>query len=183
MQRLHVIGGKNHGKTQLVVELVQEFSRRGLKVGTIKHTRHEHELDTPGKDSHRHREAGAAAVGILASSMGAVFWPADRDALGDEDRYAPFAPLLADCDLVLVEGDSQTDAPKIEVWRAALGTTPLACCDTSILAVITDDVLPLKTPVHSRSNVPELADWILRHARQTDAFNPEWSSFLISQGA
>ena len=64
MNRIHIIGRKNHGKTQLVVELVEEFSLRGLRVGTIKHTHHDHELDTPGKDSHRHRSAGAAVVVI-----------------------------------------------------------------------------------------------------------------------
>jgi molybdopterin-guanine dinucleotide biosynthesis protein MobB len=74
MKRLHVIGGKNHGKTTLVVELVKEFSRRGISVGTIKHTHHQHELDVPGKDSYRHRMAGAAAVGILSPSMSALFF-------------------------------------------------------------------------------------------------------------
>jgi molybdopterin-guanine dinucleotide biosynthesis protein MobB len=62
VKRLHIIGGKNHGKTMLVVELVQEFARRGIPVGTIKHTHHHHEVDVPGKDSHRHRLAGAAAA-------------------------------------------------------------------------------------------------------------------------
>lgn len=125
MQRIHVIGRKNHGKTQLVVELVEELHRRGLRVGTIKHTHHRHELDTPGKDSHRHRTAGAAVVGILSPSMSAVFLPAEG-ALSDEDRYTAMALLFADCKLVLVEGDSQTSWPKIEVWRAALQTAPLS---------------------------------------------------------
>jgi molybdopterin-guanine dinucleotide biosynthesis protein MobB len=160
MQRVHIIGGKNHGKTQLIVELVQELSGRGLRVGTIKHTHHEHELDTPGKDSHRHREAGAAAVGILSRTLSAVFLPIDPGASGPVDRYAPLARILADCDLVLVEGDTQAAAPRIEVWRAALGTPPLAERDPAILAVVTDDSLATATTVLARSDVPQLASWI-----------------------
>jgi molybdopterin-guanine dinucleotide biosynthesis protein B len=166
MRRIHVIGRKNHGKTQLVVELVEELSRRGLRVGTIKHTHHHHELDTPGKDSHRHRAAGAAAVGILSPAMSAVFLPAQQPQDG-EDRYRAFAALFAACDLVIVEGDSQTAAPKIEVWRAAAGGQPLALHDHSILAVVTDDPLPLEpAAVRLRSDVPGLATWLLQSRAQ-----------------
>lgn len=161
MKRIHVIGRKNHGKTHLVGELVTEFTRTGLRVGTIKHTHHRHELDTPGKDSHRHRMAGAAAVGILSPSMNAVFLPAEHWSAG-QDRYEAMAPLFADCDIVVVEGDSQTQAPKIEVWRAILGTAPLIGEDASILAVVTDDPLPVEATVHRRSNVKELGAWILK---------------------
>jgi len=160
MQRIHVIGRKNHGKTQLVVELVEEFRRRGLRVGTIKHTHHRHELDTPGKDSHRHRTAGAQVVGILSPSMSAVFLPAE-DAFSDEDRYTAMAPLFSDCDLVVVEGDSQTSWPKVEVWRAMSQTAPLSAEDSSILAVVTDDRPPVSTTVLPRGDVPRLAEWLL----------------------
>ena len=60
--RIHVVGRRNHGKTTLLVELVEELCRRGLRVGTLKHSSHTHELDTPGKDSHRHRLAGLNAA-------------------------------------------------------------------------------------------------------------------------
>jgi molybdopterin-guanine dinucleotide biosynthesis protein MobB len=160
VKRLHIVGGKDHGKTALVVELVQEFVRRGVPVGTIKHTHHHHELDVPGKDSHRHRQAGAAAVGILSPSMSAIFLPAGKDDIGETDRYAIFAPVFSHCRLVLVEGDSLTDAPKIEVWRSELETAPLAAGDESILAVVTDDLPALATEVLSRSDVVRLAIWI-----------------------
>lgn len=160
MQRIHIIGRKNHGKTQLVVELVEEFRRRGLRVGTIKHTHHRHELDTPGKDSHRHRTAGAQVVGILSPSMSAVFWPAE-EAVSDEERYAAMGPLFADCDLVVVEGDSQTLAPKIEVWRAVLEAVPISTEDHSVLAVVTDDPLSVGVPVLPRTDVSRLAQWLL----------------------
>ncbi len=164
MKRIHIIGRKNHGKTQLVVDLVEEFTRRGLRVGAVKHTHHEHELDTPGKDSHRHRGAGAAMVGILSRNMSAVFIPSQHISKG-RDPYAVLAGIFTDCDLVVVEGDSQTPAPKIEVWRGDLGTKPLAEDDDTILAVVTNDPLDISTPTHQRANVPELADWILKNLR------------------
>ena len=160
MKRLHIVGGKNHGKTTLIVELVQELSRRGLFVGTIKHTHHHHELDVPGKDSYQHRMAGACAVGILSPAMSAVFLPVDQAASDDEDRYAALARIFQECRLVLVEGDSQTTAPKIEVWRSSLGTPPLATRDKSIMALVTDDTPPSVKFVLHRADIGRLADWI-----------------------
>ena len=100
MKRIHIIGSKNHGKTLLVTELVQELSSRGYRVGTIKHTHHQHELDSPGKDSHKHREAGAAVVGILTRSLNAIFWQPDAAKFATpDDRYEAFAESFADCQL------------------------------------------------------------------------------------
>jgi molybdopterin-guanine dinucleotide biosynthesis protein B len=164
-KRLHVIGGKNHGKTTLIVDLIGEFSRMGVAVGTVKHTHHRHELDVPGKDSYRHREAGAKVVGILSPSLTAIFLPHDERATATGDRYAPFAPMLAACQIVLVEGDSQADSLKIEVWRKELGTPPLAAHDPSILAVVTDDVCPVLAEILTRSRVAHVASWILDRLR------------------
>jgi molybdopterin-guanine dinucleotide biosynthesis protein MobB len=161
MNRLHIIGGKNHGKTTLVVDLVKELTQRGVSVGTVKHTHHEHELDVSGKDSHSHRIAGAAAVGILSPSMTAMFLPFKSNDQGGYDRYSVFASAFAGCRLILVEGDSQTQAPKIEVWRQELGTPPMANQDSTILAVVTDDSLSIAAEVLPRSDVAGLADWLL----------------------
>jgi molybdopterin-guanine dinucleotide biosynthesis protein B len=159
MKRLHIIGGKNHGKTTLLVELLGELGRRGIAVGTIKHTHHDHELDVPGKDSYRHRLAGAAAVGILSPAMTAVFLPAMSN--DTSDPYAIFAPFFTRCRVILVEGDSQTTAPKIEVWRRELGTPPLAAENKSILAVVSDDPLPIEAQVLLRSDIAGLVDWLV----------------------
>ncbi|TWU21770.1 molybdopterin-guanine dinucleotide biosynthesis protein B [Bythopirellula polymerisocia] len=163
MKRIHIIGGKNHGKTTLVTELVQGMTARGIRVGTIKHTHHQHELDVPGKDSHRHRQAGAVVVGILSRSMNAVFWPPESiDDSSLDSRYDVFESNFADCQLVLVEGDTQTQARKIEVWRESLGTAPLALKDPSILAVVSHDkVANLAVPVWPRADISLLADNIL----------------------
>jgi molybdopterin-guanine dinucleotide biosynthesis protein MobB len=161
LKRVHIVGRKNSGKTTLVVDLVQHLTASGYRVGTIKHTHHHHELDTPGKDSHRHRRAGAAVVGILSPGMTAVFQPTDDDAHDGSDRYEKLAPMFADCDLVLVEGNLQTTAFKVEVWRAAITEAPIASTDASISAVITDDPVELTVPAWSRSDVSRIAKLLL----------------------
>lgn len=157
MKRIHIIGRKNSGKTTLITEIVQELTRRGRRVGTIKHTHHHHELDTPGKDSHRHREAGAAAVGVLSRGLNAIFWP-QRSEEGKSNAYQQFEQMMRQCDIVLVEGDSQTDAPKIEVFRVATESELMAKSDPTIRAVITDDVLDIKIPVWSRDDLSLIVD-------------------------
>jgi len=160
-RRIHIVGRKNSGKTTLVCDLVSEFTARGIKVATVKHTHHQHELDTPGKDSHKHREAGAAAVGILSPQMAAMFIPSSREDSG-EQRYARFESLFAECRLILVEGDLQSPAPRLEVWRSVVSERPYAADDPRILAVISDDdVLLVSSVVWPRHNVSQIADRIL----------------------
>jgi molybdopterin-guanine dinucleotide biosynthesis protein B len=159
MKRLHVVGRKNSGKTTLIVDLIEIFSSRGYCVGTIKHTHHEHELDTPGKDSYRHREAGSKAVGIISPKMNAIFWPKNiQDEVGD--KYQQFDEWMDDCDMVLVEGDSQANALKIEVYRFATGNEPMAKADRSIRAVITDDEICFDQERWMRSKLHLIADRI-----------------------
>jgi molybdopterin-guanine dinucleotide biosynthesis adapter protein len=160
--RVHIVGRKNSGKTTLVCELVREFTSRGIRVATIKHTHHHHELDTPGKDSHLHREAGAAAVGILSPQMTAMFVPSDRELRG-EQRYEQFESLFADCRLILVEGDLNSAAPRVEVWRSVVSEEPYASKDPAIRAVVSDDFVDgLVCSIWSRSDIANLADRILR---------------------
>jgi molybdopterin-guanine dinucleotide biosynthesis adapter protein len=171
MNRVHIIGGKNHGKTTLMVDLVSEFHTRGMRVGTIKHTHHSHELDIPGKDSHRHREAGAVVSGILSQSMNAVFWydeglkNSEESHLDPDGRYCSFSWAFADCDILLVEGDTQTDAFKLEVWRAVNDTPPIAGRVNNVLAIVTDDRIETPLPILARANVAAVADFILDSCR------------------
>lgn len=130
-------------------------------MATVKHTHHHHELDAPGKDSHKHREAGAAAVGILSPQMTALFIPADREQQG-ESRYANFEALFSGCDLILVEGDLHASAPRIEVWRHTATESPYAANDSEILAVVSDEIPQgLKCPVWSRHDIAKIADNIV----------------------
>lgn len=168
MKRIHILGRKNHGKTTLLVELVERLTIAGLRVGTIKHTHHAHELDTPGKDSHRHRAAGASVSAILSRSLNAVYWPPQlqkNDAEGTTvNRYAAFEPHFSDCDLVLVEGDTTCRGIKIEVWRQAIGSEPMALDDPQILALVTDDVVEVPIPRVPRSDVAAIAAKVLQLA-------------------
>jgi molybdopterin-guanine dinucleotide biosynthesis protein MobB len=179
MKRLHIIGRKNHGKTTLVVDLVKEFANRGISVGTVKHTHHRHELDVPGKDSYRHRMAGATAVGILSPSMSAIFLPIDDGANGD--RYTVFEQMFTQCQFILVEGDSTSPALKLEVWRRELGTPPMIRTDKSIRAIVTDDTLPDPAEILRRTDVAKLADWILRQLHNNaEMHEPQISSSLFN---
>jgi molybdopterin-guanine dinucleotide biosynthesis adapter protein len=167
MRRIHIIGRKNNGKTTLVSDLVIEFRKRGLQVGTIKHTHHHHELDAPGKDSHRHRESGASVVGILSRSMSAAFWPNEEVPEKDrstqtESRYTEFEPVFSKCDLVIVEGDTQTTAPKLEVWRSELGPIQKSDQIENVRAIVTDDAGTFHLPTVPRSDVPTVANLIFQ---------------------
>lgn len=161
MKRIHIVGRKNSGKTTLIVELVSEFTQRGYRVGTIKHTHHNHELDTPGKDSHRHRQAGSSAVGILSPGMNAIFWPQQSNQT-KAASYEQFDSMMNQCDIVLVEGDSKTSASKIEVFRAANAGQPMSNSDPLISAVVTDDRLDVSVPVWKRRDLDALVGNIER---------------------
>ena len=130
-----VIGGKNSGKTSLMERLVAEITGRGFSVSTVKHVHHAVDLDLPGKDTYRHRIAGAREV-VLAS--------ADRFALmvehrGPEPELTTVLARLAPVDLVLVEGYKRDAHPKVEVWRAETGHPLIQPHDPLVRAVATDD--------------------------------------------
>ncbi|MFN3346636.1 MAG: molybdopterin-guanine dinucleotide biosynthesis protein B [Candidatus Bipolaricaulaceae bacterium] len=129
MKVLAVIGHQGAGKTTLICQLIPVLRARGYRVGTVKHVGPEVEPDTPGKDSFRHREAGAERVLLYSQRLGALFW----DHLGDPvEEY--IARYMDDLDLVILEGFKESTFPKIEVYR---GGEPLAG-RTPVLAVVTD---------------------------------------------
>ena len=160
MKTIGVIGWKNSGKTTLVSKLVNYFSSLNLKVGVIKHAHHSFDVDHPGKDSHRHRTAGASQV-LLAST--------ERWALMNEHRGAPepsLSALLAKLDpvdLVLIEGWKRDKHPKVEAWRAETGHPLIAPNDPTILAVASDSALELDRPVFDLNDTAAVADFILAH--------------------
>ncbi len=136
MKTFGIVGRQNSGKTHLVVRLVAEFRRRGQSVSTIKHTHHHDiELDSPGKDSYRHREAGAREVLVASDHRWFLVHTVETavpPALGE------LVARLAPCDLVLVEGyKGFAGHARLEVHRPAVtgATEPLAAADPSILAV------------------------------------------------
>ena len=157
MKLIHIVGRKNHGKTTLMVELIRELTRRGVSVGTIKHSSHVHELDTPGKDSYLHRQAGANPAAVVAQNLIGLFLPHSAELT----PYATLAPMFAECALVLVEGDIDGPGDKIEVWRRAVGGPCLALDRRDIAAVVTDDPLELDIPIWPRREVAALSEHLL----------------------
>lgn len=153
-----VTGWKNNGKTGLMERLVAEIINRGLTVSTLKHAHHATDVDQPGTDSYRHRQAGAAEV-LLASP--------NRIAIMQELRGAPepsFTELLArlrPVDLVLVEGFKREAHPKIEAYRTAAGQPLIAPDNATIRAVASDVPLLLDRPVFDLDDTVAIADFLL----------------------
>lgn len=139
MRAFGVVGWKNNGKTTLVVRLVEHLTRQGLRVSTVKHAHHEVELDQPGKDSWRHREAGAQEVVVATSRRFAIIHELRGAA---EPGLDELLARLAPCDLALVEGFKRFPHPKIEVHRRERGTPLLAREDPTIVALATDEPFP-----------------------------------------
>ena len=158
MKLYGVTGWKNAGKTGLMERLVAEITGRGLTVSTVKHAHHSFDVDHPGRDSYRHRAAGAHEV-LLASKH--------RLALMRELRGAPEPGLddllekLAPVDLVLIEGYKRAPHPKVEAFRAAARSALIAPGDPTIRAVAADGPLDLDRPVFDLDDTGRIADFIL----------------------
>ncbi len=144
----------------LIVDLVKELSSRGFKVGTLKHSPHDHELDKPGKDSFLHRKAGSFPAAVATKKMMAVYMP-----LQDIDNpFDHISPLFSQTDIVIVEGYINGPGIKLEVWRKEAEEQPFIYEREDIAAVITDDDLETKKPVWPRKDVTDLADKIQKLA-------------------
>lgn len=158
MRLYGVTGWKNAGKTGLMERLVAEITRRGFSVSTVKHAHHSFDVDHPGKDSHRHRSAGASQV--LLSSRNR--WALMSELRGQSEP--PLADLLVrldPVDLVLVEGYKRDSHPKVEAYRAETGNPLIAPGDPTIRAVASDTKLELDRPVFDLNDTEAVADFIL----------------------
>lgn len=152
-------GYSGSGKTTLIEKLIPVLAARGLRVSLIKHAHHNFDVDKPGKDSYRHREAGCAEVLVTSSK---------RFALMHELRGAP-EPSLEDlvarlslCDIVLVEGFKHEQIPKLEVHRGAApepGT--LFPHDTYIVGIATDVYVDAKLPCFDLDDISRIADFVM----------------------
>ena len=151
-------GFSGSGKTTLIEQLIPRFVMRGMRVSLIKHAHHNFDIDRPGKDSFRHREAGATEVLITSGH---------RWALMHELRDEPEPTLeqqllhLSPCDLVLVEGYKFDPIPKIEVYRASEGKQMLHPDDPYVVAVATDAPLDTALPVLDLNDPDRVAGFIL----------------------
>ncbi|PKP75826.1 MAG: molybdopterin-guanine dinucleotide biosynthesis protein B [Alphaproteobacteria bacterium HGW-Alphaproteobacteria-6] len=159
MRLYGVTGWKNTGKTHLMERLVAEITGRGLSVSTVKHAHHGADVDHPGRDSHRHRMAGAREV-IVASPLR---WALMHELRGaEEPALADLLARLSPVDLVLVEGYKREGHPKIETHRVAAGHPLIAPGDPTVRALASDGAAETALPVFDLDDTRAIADFILR---------------------
>lgn len=158
MKVLGIIGYKNAGKTSLVERLVTEITGRGYSVSTVKHAHHAFDLDQPGKDTFRHRAAGARQV-MLATGARWVLMSELRDM--PEPPLADLLARLDPVDLVLVEGYKRDSHRKIEVHRPATGHPLIAPGDPTVIAVATDGAPVVDVPCLDLNDTGAVADFVL----------------------
>ena len=158
MRLYGVTGWKNAGKTGLMERLVADIAGRGVTVSTVKHAHHTFDVDHPGKDSHRHRVAGATEVLLSSRNRWALMHELRGDA---EPPLEALLAKLAPVDLVLVEGYKRDRHPKIEAFRAETGHALIAPGDATIRAVASDVALDLDRPVFDLDATGAIADFIL----------------------
>lgn len=162
MKVLGFVGWSGSGKTTLLVAVLPLLRAAGLTVSTVKHTHHGFDMDRPGKDTYRHREAGAHEVLVAAGTR----WVLLHEVEGPEPSLPDLLDRMDPVDLVLVEGYKSHPFPKIEVHRPTLGKPPLWPDDPNVLAVASDAALDIAGRPWLDLNRPEaVARWIL--ARQT----------------
>lgn len=152
---LCVVGFSGSGKTTVTVGLIETLRHRGLQVGTIKHDVHGFEMDQPGKDSWRHKQAGAAATIITSPRQVGMVMDVDHD-----HQPMELLPLMAGMDIVLVEGFKRADLPKIEVLRMGNNQPPACKGDPNLLAVVSDTPLKWGIPCYQPDDFEGMADFI-----------------------
>jgi len=158
MRLYGIVGWKNAGKTGLMERLVTEITGRGFTVSTVKHAHHTFDVDHPGKDSFRHRAAGASEV-LLASRNRIALMQELRGA--EEPDLTTLLARLSPVDLVLVEGYKRDSHPKVEAHRAETGNPLIAPDDPTVRAVASDVPLDLDRPVFDLNDTTAVADFIV----------------------
>jgi len=151
-----IIGKSGSGKTTLLEKLIAALRRRSFRVGTIKHDVHGFEMDVPGKDSWRHKQAGALTTIISSPTKIGMVKDVNHDHTPEELRL-----LFTDVDIILAEGYKRESLPKIEVFRSEIHKTPVCTGDTNLLALVSDAQIDLNVPRFSPDNIDELADMLI----------------------
>ncbi len=155
-----VCGFKNSGKTTLVERLVLHLTGLGFKISTVKHAHHDFDIDHEGRDSFRHRLAGASEVAVVSQNRFAIM----NELRGAEPpSLAEILLKLSPCDLVIVEGYKRDTHDKIEVRNLELDHQVLAGDDPTIVAVAANGHLEAPVPVFNRDDVQALAQFIIAH--------------------
>jgi molybdopterin-guanine dinucleotide biosynthesis protein B len=156
VQTIAVVGKSKSGKTTLIERLIPELKKRGYRVGSVKHAHHGFEIDKKGKDSYRHRAAGADVVVVASPDEIAMVRKVKTDTLDNLEVF------FSDMDLVLVEGYKRTDKPKIEVFDPRSHAKPLGLDQKEMVAFVSDAAVEVDVPRYRTDQIVELCDLIER---------------------
>lgn len=158
MLPIHIVGHAGCGKTTLIVDLIKELIKKNVKVGTLKHSAHVHELDKPGKDSYAHRIAGAVPVTMVTEQMSAIYLPRNEDTTPEKLLETYYTGI----DIVLIEGWISGPYQKIELFRKSIKRQPLFPKLKNVKAIVSDDPVESEDiPVFQRSKLNQIAEFIL----------------------
>ena len=161
MKVIGLAGWSGAGKTTLLTRLIPHFNAQGLRVSVIKHAHHQFDVDVPGKDSWRHREAGAAEVLVASSNR----WALMHELRGaEEPRIPELLAKMSRVDLVVVEGFKREPLRKIEVYRAANGKPFLFPDDPDVVGIATDTAVETTLPTAHLDDIEAIAAMMLRSA-------------------
>ena len=158
MKILGIAGWSGSGKTTLMTRLIANLVKKGLSVSTIKHAHKDFDIDQPGKDSHKHREAGAQEVLVGSRSR----WALIHELRGSsEPSLGELLEKISPVDLVLVEGFKFESHPKIEVYRSGHGGAPLYPDDPRVIAVVSDlPLLKVDRPVFHLDDIHSISRFV-----------------------
>jgi molybdopterin-guanine dinucleotide biosynthesis protein B len=152
---ISIVGLSGAGKTTVLEKLIPQLTRLGLKVGTIKHDVHGFEMDRPGKDSWRHKRAGAVTTVLSSPYQLGMVTDVDHDHSLEE-----LAPLLSHVNIILTEGYMREPRAKLEVYRPEVGREPLARGDKNLIALVSSAPVELGVPCFSLDDMEGLAQFL-----------------------
>ena len=158
---ISIVGKSESGKTTLIEKLIPELKRRGYRIGIVKHAHHGFDMDRKGKDSYRHRQAGADTVMIASPGQIAMI----KDVPGE--RLDDLIPFFNDMDLLITEGFKRDRAPKIEVFRAERHQHPACLEDDTLMAMVSDTRLDVTVPQFATTDIQAITEFIVARCLPT----------------
>ncbi len=153
-----IVGNSGSGKTTFLEKIIPELARRGLKVGTVKHDIHGFDMDIPGKDSWRHKQAGASITVISSPYQIGMVRDVNHDHTPDE-----LLPLFTGVDIVLIEGYKRAPKPKLEIFRTEVAKEPLCKDDDHLLAIVSNTDMHLRVPRFLPTDIAGIAEFLMAH--------------------
>ena len=159
-------GYSGSGKTTLIEQVIPLLVQRGLRISLVKHAHHAFDVDQPGKDSYRHRQAGATEVMLTSSKRWVLMHEIGEN---PEPELPEQLRRMSACDIVLVEGFKKQPIPKLEVHRKAHGKPLLLTGDPHIVGIATDEPIETKLPQFALVDYDAIAAFVMANAAEIDA--------------